>query len=177
VPAASAVKVFDAIMAAGGAFGLKLAGIHTLDSCRMEKAYRHWGHDISDEDTPLEAGLMFAVKMDKPGGFIGREALLAQMAKPQTKRLLQFVLQDPEPLLYHNEPIWIGDRIVGRTTSGAYGHHVGRAIALGYVSNMAGVTDDFVASSKFEIEVAGKRFAAKAYLAPVYDPKSARVRG
>ncbi len=177
VPATSAEKVFDAIMAAGGAFGLKLAGIHTLDSCRMEKAYRHWGHDISDEDTPLEAGLMFAVKVEKPGGFIGREALLAQMAKPQTKRLLQFVLQDPEPLLYHNEPIWIGDRIVGRTTSGAYGHHVGRAIALGYVSNMTGVTDDFVASSKFEIEVAGKRFAAKAYLAPVYDPKSARVRG
>ncbi|MEQ1612428.1 MAG: glycine cleavage T C-terminal barrel domain-containing protein, partial [Hyphomicrobiaceae bacterium] len=147
------------------------------DSCRMEKAYRHWGHDISDEDTPLEAGLMFAVKMDKPGGFIGREALLAQKANPLTKRLLQFVLQNSEPLLYHNEPVWVDDKIVGRTTSGAFGHHVGAAIALGYVQKAAGIDEAYVANSKFEIEVAGTRFAASANLMPVYDPKSLRVRG
>jgi 4-methylaminobutanoate oxidase (formaldehyde-forming) len=176
VPAAAAVKVFDAVAEAGRPLGLKLAGMHAMDCCRIEKGYRHWGHDISDEDTPLEAGLMFAVKLDKPGGFIGRDALVAGKAKPLTKRLLQLVLNDPVPLLYHNEPIWRDGRLVGRTTSGAYGHHVGAAVALGYVNDPAGVDAAYVASGRFEIEVAGERFSARASLSPVYDPKSLRVR-
>ena len=125
IPTEFAVYVFDRLMAAGEPIGLTLAGLHAMDSCRIEKAYRHWGHDISDEDTPIEAGLMFAVKLDKNADFIGREALLRLRQKPLTKRLAQFVLEDPQPLLYHNEPIWFGDKIVGRTTSGAYGHTLG----------------------------------------------------
>lgn len=96
---------FDALLAAGGPFGLRLAGYHAMNSLRMEKAYRHWGHDISDEDTPLQAGLGFAVAWSKPGGFIGREALLRQKERGVTRRLVQFALRDPLPLLYHNEPI------------------------------------------------------------------------
>jgi len=170
IPTEFARNVFAAVERAGEGFGLKLAGMHAMDSCRMEKAYRSWGHDISDEDTPLEAGLMFAVKLGKE--FIGRDALLRQRETRLTKRLVQFALDDPEPLLYHNEPIWRDGRLVGRTTSGAYGHHLGRAVALGYVHDEAGVD----ASGRWEIEVAGVRYSAKASLEPLYDPKSLRIR-
>ena len=171
-----AAGVFDAILAAGEPFGLRLAGMHAMDSCRMEKAYRSWGHDIADEDTPLEAGLAFAVKLDKNLDFIGREALLRARERKLTKRLLQFALEDPTPLLYHNEPVYCCGRIVGRTTSGAYGHHLGRAVALGYVHDEAGIDAAYVKRGSFEIEVAGRRFAARASLAPMYDPKGARIR-
>ena len=125
--------VYDEILAAGAAFDLVHAGYHALNSLRIEKAYRHWSHDITDEDTPLEAGLGFAVKLDKAGGFIGREALLAQKEAGIERCLLQFQLKDPEPLLYHNEPIWRDGELVGHITSGAYGHTSGRRIGLGYV--------------------------------------------
>ena len=170
IPTEFARNVFAAVERAGEGFGLKLAGMHAMDSCRMEKAYRSWGHDISDEDTPLEAGLMFAVKLGKD--FIGRDALLRQRETRLTKRLLQFALDDPEPLLYHNEPIWRDGKLAGRTTSGAYGHHLGRAIALGYVHDEAGVD----VSGRWELEVAGVRYSAKASLEPLYDPKSLRIR-
>jgi len=176
VPSEFARGVFDALMEAGPAFGLNLAGLHALDSCRIEKAYRHWGHDIGDEDTPLQAGLMFAVKLDKPGGFIGREALLRQRESGPGRRLVQFRLDDPEPLLYHDEPVWHGGRLVGRTTSGAYGHHLGGAIALGYVREDEGFVAERIAAGGFEIEVAGRRVPATASLTPLYDPKHQRIR-
>lgn len=166
---------FDALVEAGAAFNLKLAGLHALDSCRIEKAYRHWGHDIGEEDTPLEAGLMFAVKLDK-GDFLGRDALLRQRDKGAARRLLQFLLLDPEPLLYHDEPIWADGEMVGRTTSGAYGHTLGGAVALGYVSGDQATISHLVATARFEIEVAGRRVPAKASLAPMYDPKNLRIR-
>ncbi len=168
--------VFDALMEAGAAFGLRLAGLHALDSCRIEKAYRHWGHDIGDEDTPLQAGLMFAVRLDKPGGFIGREALLRQREAGPGRRLVQFRLDDPEPLLYHDEPVWHGGRLVGRTTSGAYGHHLGGAIALGYVREDEETVAERIAAGGFEIEVAERRVRATASLTPLYDPKHQRIR-
>ena len=177
VPSEFAVGVFDAIVTAGAPFGLKLAGLHALDSCRIEKAYRHWGHDISDEDTPIEAGLMFAVKLNKGADFIGRDALLRRREAPATKRLLQLALLDREPLLYGNEPVWLGKSIVGRTTSGAYGHTLGAAIALGFVEHPEVATRGFVEAGGFEIEVAGRRVAARASVAPMYDPKSERIRG
>ena len=167
--------VFDALVEAGADYDLKLAGLHALDSCRIEKAYRHWGHDIGEEDTPLEAGLMFAVKPDK-GDFIGRDALLRQRDKGAQRRLLQFRLLDPEPLLYHDEPIFAEGAMVGRTTSGAYGHTLGGAVALGYVAGDRSTLDGLLASARFEIEVAGRRVPAKASLAPMYDPQSLRIR-
>ena len=177
VPSEFAVGVFDAIVMAGAPFGLKLAGLHALDSCRIEKAYRHWGHDISDEDTPIEAGLMFAVKLNKGADFIGRDALLRRREAPATKRLLQLALLDREPLLYGNEPVWLGESIVGRTTSGAFGHTLGAAIALGFVEHPEVATRGFVEAGGFEIEVAGRRVAARASIAPMYDPESERIRG
>ncbi len=96
-------QLFDVIIAAGAAFGLRHAGYHALNSLRVEKGYRPWGHDISPDDTPLEAGLGFAVAWDKPGGFIGRDALVAQKAAGVSRRLAQFALADKNALLYHNE--------------------------------------------------------------------------
>jgi 4-methylaminobutanoate oxidase (formaldehyde-forming) len=177
VPSEFAVGVFDSLMAAGDDYGLKLCGMHAMDSLRIEKAYRHWGHDITDEDTPLEAGLGFAVAFDKNLPFIGRDALLQQkQAKTLAKRLLQFALDDPEPLLYHNEPIYRDGKLVGTTSSANYGHHLGRAVAMGYVRHEAGVDADFVAGGKWEIEVGLKRYAARASLKPMYDPTSARMK-
>ena len=173
VPTEFMTGVYDEIVAAGAAFGLKHAGYHALNSLRMEKAYRHWGHDITDEDTPLEAGLGFAVKMNKPGGFIGREALLAQKESGFRKRLLQFRLQDPAPLLYHNEPVWAGEKIVGFIRSGMYAHTLGAAVGLAYVDLEPGA--DPLALS-YEIEVAGVRYAAEASLRPMYDPENRRIR-
>jgi len=177
VPSDYAVGVFDSLLARGAEHGLKLGGMHAMDSLRIEKAYRHWGHDITDEDTPLEAGLGFAVAFDKNTGFIGREALLRQREqKKLTKRLLQFALEDPEPLLYHNEPIYRDGKLVGNTSSANYGHHLGRAIAMGYVRDEAGVDPAYVAAGKWEIEVGLKRYPAKASLRPLYDPTSARMK-
>ena len=176
VPSEFACGVFETLMAEGGDVGLRLAGMHVLDSCRIEKAFRHWGHDITDEDTPLEAGLGFACRFDKNVPFIGRDALLRQKEAGLKKRLVQFALEEPEPLLYHNEPIYRDGEIVGYLSSGNYGHALGSAIGLGYVKNPDGVDADFVNSGRYEIEVACERIPAKASLRPLYDPKSERVR-
>ncbi|MBK8740060.1 MAG: GcvT family protein [Betaproteobacteria bacterium] len=177
IPTECAPEVFDALLAAGGPFGLRLAGYHAMNSLRMEKAYRHWGHDISDEDTPLQAGLGFAVAWSKPGGFIGREALLRQKERGVTRRLVQFALRDPLPLLYHNEPIWRDDAIAGRIASGMFGHTLGKSLGMGYVENQDGLADrDFVLGGRYEIEVAGVRVPADASLAGFYDPAGLRIK-
>ena len=174
VPIDHARAVYDAIVAAGEDLGLRHAGYHAMDSLRMEKAYRSWGHDLGSEDTPLQAGLGFAVAWDTE--FIGKEALLAGRGRPLTRRLLVFTLADPEPLLYHDEPILRDGVLVGRITSGAYGHTIGRAIGLGYVEHADGVTDAWIASGRWELEIACDRHPARAQLSPPYDPKALRVR-
>ena len=117
---------------------MRLCGTHALDSCRLEKAYRHYGHDMASTDHVLEAGLGFAVKLDKAkgrfGDFIGREAVLQRKQAGLSRRLVQFLLADPRPLLYGNEAILRDGRVVGYLTSGAYGHHLGAAVGLGYVA-------------------------------------------
>ncbi|MEY9196701.1 FAD-dependent oxidoreductase [Sinorhizobium sp. CCBAU 05631] len=169
-----AAHAFEALEAAGQDVGLKLCGLHTLDSCRIEKAFRHFGHDITDEDHVLEAGLGFAVKADK-GEFIGREAVLAKQEKGLSRRLVQFRLADPEPLLFHNEAIVRDGEIAGTITSGNYGHHLGGAVGLGYVP-CSGESAADVLASNYEIEIAGTRVKAEASLKPMYDPKAERVR-
>ncbi|MFQ5983717.1 MAG: FAD-dependent oxidoreductase, partial [Woeseiaceae bacterium] len=176
IPTEFALSVYDAIVSEGDTFGLKHTGMHAMNSLRIEKGYRHWGHDITDEDTPLEAGLGFAVAFDKEGGFIGREALLRQKETGLKRRLALFALEDPEQLLYHDEPIWRDGELVGRTTSGMFGHTRGCAIGLGYVANKDGVTAEFIESGSYEIEIACERIPARASLRPFYDPKSERVR-
>jgi glycine cleavage system T protein len=166
--------VFEAIEEAGADFGLKLCGLHTLDSCRIEKAFRHFGHDITDEDHVLEAGLGFAVKTSK-AGFIGRDAVLRRKQAGLERRMVQFRLTEPQPLLFHNEAIVRDGKIVGTITSGNYGHHLGGAIGMGYLPSKGENEADLLAST-YEIEIAGERFAAEASLKPMYDPKSERVR-
>ncbi|ESW87911.1 FAD-dependent oxidoreductase [Mesorhizobium sp. LSJC269B00] len=169
-----AAHVFEAIDEAGADVGLQLCGLHTLDSCRIEKAFRHFGHDITDEDNVLEAGLGFAVKTAK-GEFIGRDAVLKKKEAGLSRRLVQFRLKDPQPLLFHNEAILRDGKIVGPITSGNYGHHLGGAIGLGYVPCQGESEADLLASS-YEIEIAGERFPAEASLKPMYDPKAERTR-
>jgi glycine cleavage system T protein len=176
IPTEFMTGVYDEIVAAGAAFDLTHCGYHALNALRMEKAYRHWGHDITDEDTPLEAGLGFAVKMDKPGGFIGRDALLRQKQDGLTQKLVQFLLKSPEPMLYHNEPIWQGDRIAGYIRSGMYAHTLGGACGLGYVTAADGGTVGPIAPDDYEIEIAGVRYPAMASLKPLYDPTNARIK-
>jgi 4-methylaminobutanoate oxidase (formaldehyde-forming) len=176
IPTDQAAHVFEALVAAGSDHGLKLCGLHAMDSCRIEKGYRHFGHDITDEDHVLEAGLGFAVKTDK-GAFIGREAVLRKRDAGLARRMLQFRLTDPEPLLFHNEPILRDGVIVGYLTSGNYGHALGGAVGLGYVPcRYAGETVKEMLTSTYQIDVAGRMVGAEAFTGPLYDPKSQRVR-
>jgi heterotetrameric sarcosine oxidase gamma subunit len=176
VPAAHAGAVFDALIAAGRPHGLRLAGYHAMNSLRLEKAYRHWGHDITPDETPAEAGLGFCVAWDKPGGFVGREALLPERGRMPPRRLVQFLLKDPEPLLIHDEPILRDGKVVGRITSGMYGHVLGAAVGLGHVDAGRAMTSEELLDARFEIDVAGRRIPAEAALRPLYDPKGDRVR-
>lgn len=180
VSAEQLLDVYERLMEAGGQFGLRHAGYHAMAACRVEKGYRHWSHDIGDEDTPLEAGLGFTVAWDKPGGFLGREALLRQRERGvPTKRLVQLMLEDVSeaaPLLYHEEPIVRDGLIVGSIRSGAWGHRLERSLGMGYVSCDDGVTPTWLQSGRWQVEVAGERHAAAVQLQPWYDPRGERVR-
>jgi 4-methylaminobutanoate oxidase (formaldehyde-forming) len=177
IPTEYAPSVYEAVLAAGEEFGIRPYGYHTMNSLRMEKGYRHWGHDITDEDTPLEAGLGFAVDFNKAGGFIGKEALLAQKAKGTlSKRFIAFLFESPEPLCYHEEPIYADGKIVGRTTAGMFGHTLGTTIAMGYVEHAAGVSKEWLDATEFEIEVECVRYKVKPSLRPFYDPTNERIK-
>ncbi|MCJ7702081.1 MAG: aminomethyltransferase family protein [Anaerolineales bacterium] len=172
-----ALHVFDTLVEAGADLGLKFAGLQALDSLRLAKAYRDYGHDIDNTDTPLEVGLGFAVDFDKPGGFIGKEALLRHKESgPLKYRLVQFLMEDPEPLLYYSEPIYRDGILTGYVLSAGYGHTLGGAVALGHVGLEAGVSRKDILSGKYEIDVAGVRYPARASLRPMIDPKNERVR-
>ena len=173
--------VFDTLMARAGDHPLRMCGLHALDSCRIEKAFRHFGHDISNEDHVLEAGLGFAVKEGKPdtrfGGMIGADAVKAKRNDGLNQRLMQFRLNDAQPLLYHNEAILRDGEIVGYLTSGNYGHHLGGAIGLGYVKcREDGESAESQLGSEYSIDVAGTIVPAEVSFRPMYDPKSAQVR-
>ncbi len=177
VPTEFSAHIYDAVLEAGQDFGLRHAGFQALNSLRIEKAYREYGHDMDNMDTPLEAGLGFAVNFDKPNGFIGRDALLRHKeSAPLKYRMVQFLLDDPEPLLYGNESIYRNGKLVGHLQTGAYGFTLGGAMGMGFVKNEAGATPDFINSGSYEIDIAGVRHSAKASLRPMYDAKNERVR-
>jgi len=179
MPAEFASYVFDQITQAGHDFGLGHGGYFAINSMRMEKGYRHWGHDISIEDTPLEAGLGFAVSYDKPCGFIGRDALMRQReAGRPRKRLIQVSLEGGAnaPYLHHDEPLLMDGEIVGSITSGAYGHRMGASMGMGYVTCTESVTTALLDAHQWEVEVACDRFPIKVKLGCWFDPKSTRIR-
>jgi 4-methylaminobutanoate oxidase (formaldehyde-forming) len=176
IPTEFSLGIYDRIVEVGSALDLAHAGMETLESTRTEAGRRDYGLDMENSDSPLEAGLGFAVDFDKPGGFIGRDALLKQReSRLLQSRLVQFLLEDPEPLLYGEEPVFHGGKPVGYLRSGAYGHTLGAAMGFGYVNNDEGVTADFVKGGGFEIQVAGERYPAAASLRPMYDPQNLRV--
>jgi len=142
----------------------------------MEKAYRAWGREVTIDDTPWEAGLGFAVRLDKPVPFLGREALLEQRQRTLTKRLLTFVLEDEAALPWGDEPILRDGRVVGTVTSAGFGHTLGRGVAMGYVRDPEGVDEAYIGGGRFELDVGGDRIPARAGLAPPYDPRALRVK-
>jgi len=175
IPTEFAPGVFDALMREGEQFDLRLVGLHAIDSLRLEKGYRHWGSDITPDDTPYEAGLGFAVQLDR-GDFIGRDALMRQRETGLTRKLVMFTLEDSEPLLYHDEPIYRNGEIVSSVTHGAYAHLLGCAMGMGYLENPDGISNEWILSGKYEIDVEGEMIPAKVHLKAPYDPSSKRIR-
>ena len=176
IPVESAPAVYEAIAGAGQALGLVHCGHLALDACRLEKGYRHWGHDIGAHDTPLEAGLGFAVARDKPDGFIGRDALLARRVAGIERRLLQLAVDGAHPLLLHDEPVYRHGTLVGHTTSGGRGFRTGLSLCFAYVSCEPGAAPGELLGEGYEIGIAGDRFPLCALARPAYDPHGARLR-
>jgi 4-methylaminobutanoate oxidase (formaldehyde-forming) len=177
VPTEFSIHVYETLIEFGQEFGLKHAGFQALNTLRIEKAYREYAHDMDNTHTPLEAGLGMFVKFDKPGGFIGRDALLQRKEEGLLKqRMVQFLLDDPEPLLHGTEVIYRDGKSVGYLTTAGYGFTLGGAVGMGFVKHNDGVSSDFIKNGKFEIDIAGERFLARASLRPLYDPKNERVR-
>jgi glycine cleavage system aminomethyltransferase T/glycine/D-amino acid oxidase-like deaminating enzyme len=177
IPAEFALSVYDALVREGEEFDLAHAGMATLESTRTEAGRKDYGLDMENTDSPLEAGLGFAVDFDKPGGFVGRDALLADKeAGPPRRRLVQFLLEGADHLLFGEEPIFRDGKRVGYLRSGNYGHTLGGAMGFGYVESDDGVTPAYVREGSYEIQVAGRLVPAQASLRPMYDPRGERVR-
>jgi 4-methylaminobutanoate oxidase (formaldehyde-forming) len=177
IPSEMAVHAYEQLVTAGAAFELAHVGLKSLASLRMEKGYRDYGHDIDNTDSVLEAGLGFAVALDKPGGFIGRDAVLARKAAgPLTRRLLQVRLLDPEPFLHHGEVVFCGGSPLGYVRAGSYGHTLGGAVGLAMIDAGQPITSDFLAAGSWEVEIAGVRYPAVTSLRPMYDPDNSRIR-
>ena len=177
VPTIHAVQVYDQLVDVGREFGLRHAGMQTLSSLRLEKAYRDFGVDVDNTDNPIEAGLGFAVKLDKEGGFIGRDALAEfKNAGVPNRRMLQFLLLDQEPLLYGMELIYLNGKEVGYLQIGGYGHSLGGAVGIGFAELDEPVTAEVVNSGNWEVDVAGERVKARASLRPLLDPAMDRIK-
>ncbi len=178
IPTESAVAVHDAVVAAGEGLGLAHAGAYASNTLRMEKGFRAWGHDLTPAETPLEAGLGFAVRLDKRVPFIGRDALLRQRDDGIRKRMVVFTMDETELWPVVREPVRRDGEVVGHLTSSGYGYSVGKMVCMGFARNDGDpVGEDFIDSGAWDIEIAGERIPAEASLAAPYDPGGARMRG
>jgi 4-methylaminobutanoate oxidase (formaldehyde-forming) len=176
VPAEQATHVYDRLVEAGREFGLVHAGLKALGSLRMEKGYRDYGHDIDNTDGPYEVGLGFALDLSKPGGFIGKEAVLAQKARgPLTRRLVQVLVKDPEPLMFHAEVVHRDGVPVGYVRAASYGHTLGGAVGLVMIEPNVPVDEAYLSSGNWEVDIAGKRYPAVVSARPLYDPAMKRI--
>jgi glycine cleavage system aminomethyltransferase T/glycine/D-amino acid oxidase-like deaminating enzyme len=178
IPAEQAAGVYDRLVEAGRSLGLRHAGLRALSSLRMEKAYRDYGHDIDNTDSVLDAGLRFAVALDKPGGFLGRDAVARQLeAGPQTRRLVQVLLTDPDPLLFHAEVVRRDGTEVGYVRSASYGWTLGGAVGLAMVTGGdAPVGQAWLDSGEWTVQIGDRIAGARVSLRPLYDPSGARIR-
>ncbi|MCU0814876.1 MAG: aminomethyltransferase family protein [Burkholderiaceae bacterium] len=177
VPAEQAVHVYERLVQAGENFGLRHAGLKALASLRMEKGYRDYGHDIDNTDSVLEAGLGFAVDLAKPGGFIGRDAVLAKKAQgPLTRRLLQVLVLDPEPMLFHAEPVYRDGKPLGYVRAASYGHTLGGAVGLAMIDAAEPIDAAWCEAGRWEVDIAGKRWPARVAVRPMYDAEMKKIR-
>jgi 4-methylaminobutanoate oxidase (formaldehyde-forming) len=176
VPTELAVGVYEAVLEAGNDLGLVDAGYYALEALRLEKGYRAWGRELTPDIDPWQAGLGFAVDLGKPGGFIGREAIAAAKGRPLTRRIVQLTLEDGEPMLWGGELVLRDGKPAGAVQSAAYGHSLGRSVALGLLENPDGVDAEFLGAGAFEIELAGVRHRAEVHLKAAYDPKGEKIR-
>jgi 4-methylaminobutanoate oxidase (formaldehyde-forming) len=176
IPWDQAVSVWKTLDEAGAEFGMRPIGLAAMESLRLEKGFREYAVDIENTDTPVSAGLAFAVSWDKPGGFVGREALLAQRGQ-YPSRLVSILLDSAEPLLHGSEPVYRNDEYVGYVNAGAFGHTLGASVGLASLDNSDGVTTEWLNSGDFEVAIAGRRHRAAVSIRPFYDPDRTRVRG
>jgi 4-methylaminobutanoate oxidase (formaldehyde-forming) len=177
IPTEQAAHVYERLVAAGEAVGLRHAGLKALASLRMEKGYRDYGHDIDNTDSVLEAGLGFAVDLKKPGGFVGREAVLAKKAAgPLKRRLVQILVKDPEPLMFHAEVVRRNGTPVGYVRAASYGHTLGGAVGLAMVEAGEPIDQAYLDRATWEVDIAGKLWPAVASLKPLYDPEMKRIK-
>jgi 4-methylaminobutanoate oxidase (formaldehyde-forming) len=183
IPTEFTQHVYEALIDKGENYGLKHVGLLAMNHCRVEKGFRHFGHDIAEEDTPLEAGFGFAIAWAKPGGFIGLDALSRQRAQSAAPafRLVQICLNESTleagPFLIHNEPIWKDGHIVGHVTSGAWGFRVQKSLGIASLHRASSVSKSWLEEGGFAVEVAGVRHPIEARLGSFYDPAGARMRG
>jgi 4-methylaminobutanoate oxidase (formaldehyde-forming) len=176
VPAEQAIHVYERLVEAGREFGLVHAGLKALSSLRMEKGYRDYGHDIDNTDGPYETGLAFALDLKKPGGFIGKEAVLERKAKgPLSRRLVQVLVKDPEPLMYHAEVVRRDGKPVGYVRAASYGHTLGGAVGLAMVEANAPLDDGWLGSGNWEVDIGGRLFPVVVSARPLYDPQMRRI--
>ena len=171
-----AESVYQDLATAGKVFDLTHVGHYALDACRLEKGFRHWGHDIGPDDTPLQAGLSFAVAWDKPSGFIGQDALLRQRDGHVDRRLMSFAVKGSHPLLLHDEPIYRDGSLVGRTTSGGRGFRTGLTLCMGYVECEPGTSRASLLDAIYRVAVAGEIYDIEPLGKPAYDPSGSRMR-
>ena len=183
IPAEFTAHVYESLLAAGAPRGLRHAGMFALGACRLEKGFRHFGHDIGEEDTPYETGLGFAVRLDK-GGFVGRAALARQKAEQgaathhRTVSLrLNAASAEAGPYLIHNEPVWKDGALVGHVTSGGWGWRLGAMVGLATLHRDGGVTRAWIEEGGFTVQIAGAFHPATLQLGPLYDPAGERMRG
>lgn len=176
VPSEIANHVWTVVREAGAEHDLRPVGYHAMNSLRLEKAFRSWGHDISGGDDPLQAGLGFAVKWDKPGGFVGREALERIRERGIDRRLIQVLAKDPEPQFFHDEPVFRDGELVGRLASAQYAHTLGGAVGLAWVQAPEVVDRAWFETGDYEVEVGLERVPVQVSLRPLYDPTSERTK-
>ncbi|MDI1288790.1 MAG: glycine cleavage T C-terminal barrel domain-containing protein, partial [bacterium] len=177
VPAEQAVHAYEQLRRAGAPFDVRHVGLKALSSLRLEKAYRDYGHDIDNTDSVIEAGLGFAVALDKPGGFVGRDAVVASRALGiPHRRLLQVLILDPEPLMHHAEIVLRNGEAVGYVRAASYGHTLGGAVGLAMVDAGEPLTAEWIASGFWEVDVAADRFPARVSVRAMYDPENLRIR-
>ena len=177
IPTEQATHVYDAIVDAGQRFNLRHAGLKALASLRLEKGYRDYGHDMDNTDDPFEVGLGFTIKLEKPAGFIGKEACVRKKAHGHpTRRLAQVLVKDPAPLLFHAEVVSRNGKPVGYVRSGSYGYTLGGAVGLFMIETDEPIDQAYIDAGKWEIDIAGKMYPAIVSLSPLYDPGMEKIR-